>query len=83
MRKKIDEEEEEKKQDEIQEYNDDCRCWKYSKNHITENEIIIQHQTNTNECNNNPVTKNIGVYNCANGNNITVGNGSLRNSVFE
>ena len=95
MRKKIDEEEEKeerekkekkevKKQDEIQEYNDDCCCWRYSKNHIKENEIIIVHnQMNANECNNNPVTKNIGVCNVANKNNITVGDGKLSSDVFE
>ena len=82
MQKKIDEEEE-KKQDEIQEYNNDCCCWKYSKNHIKENEIIIYHQMNTNECNNIPATKNIDVCNGANRNNVTVGNGSLGNSVFK
>ena len=94
MRKKIDEEEEKeerekkekkevKKQDEIQEYNDDCRCWGYSKNHIKENETIIHNQMNVHECNNNSVTKNIDVCSSADRNNINVGNDSLRSSVFK
>ena len=84
MQKKIDEEEV-KKQDEIQEYNNNNNycCWRRSKNHIKENEIIIHHQMNTNECNNIPVTKNIDICNSANRNNITIGNDSLRSSVFE
>ena len=92
MQKKIDEEEEErekkekkevKKQDEMQEYNDDCCCCGYSKNHIKENETIIHNQMNVHECNNIPATKNIDVCNGANRNNVTVGNGSLGNSVFK